>query len=287
MAKEDKKEVEVKDDDILDQEDGSETESDEDDMDDSEDDDEDSKKEMKEAFLEIFKDVELSEKVKYKMATLFEAAISYKSLELSEAAEQYAEYVQGEYEDLAEAYVNEYVEEISESVTEYVDHLAESWVEENQVAIETGVRQELTEAFIEDMKVLFEKHNIELPEDKVDLYEEAQSDIEELKSKVAELTESVLGQRSTILEQSKKEVARELSEGMVDTQKDKFAQLLEDVDADSVESFKEKAQYIKESFFRDGKSIGEDKPKALTEEKDLSSSKKRYASFIAETNKKD
>lgn len=283
MAKEDKKEVEVKDDDILDQEDGSETESDEDDMDDSEDDDEDSKgskKEMKESFLEIFKDVELSEEVKSKMATLFEAAISMKSQELSEELE-------AKYEDLAEAYVNERVEELSESVSGYVDYLAESWIEENQVAIESGIRQELTEAFIEDMKVLFEKHNIELPEDKVDLYEEAQSDIEELKSKVAELTEAVLEQNAIILEQSKKEVARELSEGMVDTQKDKFAQLLEDVDADSVESFKEKAQYIKESFFRDGKAVGEDKPKALTEEKDLSSSKKRYASFIAETNKKD
>jgi len=278
MAKEDKKEIEVKDDDILDQEDGSETDSDaEDDM---EDDESDSKKEMKEAFLEIFKDVEISEEAKSKMATLFEAAISLKSQELSESLE-------AKYESLAEAYVNECVEEITESVSEYTDYIVENWAEDNQLAIETGVRQEIAESFIDDMKALFERHNIELPEDKVDLYEEAQAEVAELNSKVAELTEAILEQKSVILEQAKKDAARELSEGMVDTQKDKFNQLLEDVDADSVESFKEKAQYIKESFFRDVKSGTEDKPKTLNEDTNPSSAKKRYASFISETSKKE
>ena len=238
-----------------------------------------------EGIRSIFESSGLSDEMLEKIETLYNASISMACTELEDLAEQYCNERVEELEDLAEQYCNERVSEINESVSLYMDYITDQWINENQVAIESGVRQEITEAFINDMRAVFENHNIELPADKVDLYEEAQKEISQMKSKVKDLTEAIMHQKAIILESTKKDIARELAEGMVDTQKDKFNQLLEDVDANSAEIFREKAQYIKESFFKDVKFVEKDSTKKIPEDYKTSSAKKRYASFITESSK--
>lgn len=186
----------------------------------------------------------LSEEFRGKAKTIFEAAFNSR---MDEAVEQLEEKYQ---EILAERTV-EIEKDMKESVDEYLNMVVKEWVEDNKVALESSIRTSQMESFMNGLRDLFEAHNIDIPEEKVDLYESAQSEIEELKGKVNSLTEAVLEKDKVLLEMKKKDLVDELSEGMTDTQAEKFTKLVESVEATSLEAFKEKAQIVKEGFFKE------------------------------------
>lgn len=187
-------------------------------------------------------DETLSEGFKEKISTVFEAALSAKIKEITAQIEESAK-------AQLEAKVKEIQEATEKHAEEFLDVVAEEWISENELQVEQGLRIQLAEGFIQDLKGLFESYNISMPEEKIDLLEEKTKEVTELKDQVTALTEATSAKDKEIFEFKKLEVLRVLSEGLVDTQKEKLSALVSDVVAESVEAFKEKASIIKESYF--------------------------------------
>lgn len=184
----------------------------------------------------------LSDEFKSKTATIFEAAVKSKlSEEVSRLEEQYKE-------ELAEE-VASIKSDLVEKVDSYLNYVVESWMEENRVAIQNGLRTEIAETFMEKMKDLFVESYIDVPESKVDLVDELAEQVEELEEKLNTQTgESI--RLSEELEQYKRDsIIAEAARGLADTQVEKLKGLVESVDFDDEESFASKVATIKESYF--------------------------------------
>jgi len=194
----------------------------------------------------IFHGAELSEDFKERAETIFNAALN---LRLDEEVERIEEAAQVA---LAER-VLQIEKELSDKVDTYVEYAVTGFMEENKVAIESGIRQEIAEDFITDLKDLFESHNITVPAEKVDLLDAAQKQVAELAEQVNTLTETLLESNKEIFAFQKSEVVATLAEGLALTQVEKLNKLVKDIDAKDLESFKEKATLVKESFFKESK----------------------------------
>jgi hypothetical protein len=191
----------------------------------------------------------LSDEFKQKTAVIFEAAVKSKlSEEVSRLEEQYQE-------ELAEE-VQAIRSDLVEKIDSYMNYVVESWMEENKLAIQNGLRTEIAEGFMEKMKDLFVESYIDVPESKVDLVDELASQVEELEEKLnAQTGESI--KLSEELEQYKRDaIVTEAARGLADTQVEKLRGLVENVDFDDAESFASKVATIKESYF--SKQINED-----------------------------
>ena len=219
----------------------------------------------------------LSEEFKEKTALIFEAAVKSKlSEEVSRLEEQYKE-------ELAEE-VSSIKADLVEKVDGYLNYVVETWMEENRVAIQNGLRTEIAEGFMEKMKDLFVESYIEVPESKVDLVDELASQVEELEEKLnAQTGESIkLSEELEVLKRDA--IIAEAARGLADTQKEKLAELVEGVDFD--ENFASKVATIKESYF--AKQISEDvaivdeEPESVVE---VSSSMEQYLNAIRKTSR--
>ena len=191
----------------------------------------------------------LSDEFKQKTAVIFEAAVKSKlSEEVSRLEEQYQE-------ELAEE-VQAIRSDLVEKIDSYMNYVVESWMEENKLAIQNGLRTEIAEGFMEKMKDLFVESYIDVPESKVDLVDELASQVEELEEKLnAQTGESI--KLSEELEQYKRDaIVTEAARGLADTQVEKLRGLVENVDFNDAESFASKVATIKESYF--SKQINED-----------------------------
>ena len=191
----------------------------------------------------------LSDEFKQKTSVIFEAAVKSKlSEEVSRLEEQYQE-------ELAEE-VQAIRSDLVEKIDSYMNYVVESWMEENKLAIQNGLRTEIAEGFMEKMKDLFVESYIDVPESKVDLVDELASQVEELEEKLnAQTGESI--KLSEELEQYKRDaIVTEAARGLADTQVEKLRGLVENVDFDDAESFASKVATIKESYF--SKQINED-----------------------------
>jgi hypothetical protein len=191
----------------------------------------------------------LSDEFKQKTAVIFEAAVKSKlSEEVSRLEEQYQE-------ELAEE-VQAIRSDLVEKIDSYMNYVVESWMEENKLAIQNGLRTEIAEGFMEKMKDLFVESYIDVPESKVDLVDELASQVEELEEKLnAQTGESI--KLSEELEQYKRDaIVTEAARGLADTQVEKLKVLVENVDFNDAESFASKVATIKESYF--SKQINED-----------------------------
>ena len=211
----------------------------------TEDDDED---EMKEEF-DIEEDVnallageELSEEFQEKARTIFEAAIRSKVAEIKE--------------DLQEAYEQSLVEElvaIKEELTDrvdaYLEYVADEWVAENALAIEAGLKTEMTESFLEGMKGLFEDHYVTIPEDRYDVLESMVEKLDEMESKLNEQIDKNVALNRRLAESVTEVIFAEVSEGLALSQKDKLASLAENVEFDSEGNYREKLVTLRESYF--------------------------------------
>jgi hypothetical protein len=201
--------------------------------------------------LEVaFDGEELSEEFKEKATTIFEAAVNAKVETIkADLDEQYKK-------DLEEQVAN-VTEKISGDVDKYLNYVVEQWMEANEVAIESSLRNEITEEFIEGMKQLFAEHYIEVPEEKLDVLEGLASKVEELEEKLNESIETNIQLKDSVKQYAKESILKQVSEGLTVSQKEKFATLAEGVDFSDNESYAKKLQIVKENYFKETK-VGAD-----------------------------
>ena len=199
---------------------------------------------VKESIGKVFDGENLTEDFKAKASTVFEAVVTSYLTEETEKIEEAAQIALDERMTAYEA-------ELNEKVDEYLDYVVTEWLEQNQVGIESGLRSEISEDFITDLKALFESHNINIPAEKVDLLDEANAKVEALTAQVNTLTESAIEHNKIVFDLQKADALKVMSEGLADTQKEKLKKLIEGVEVKDLESFKEKAKILKESLFKE------------------------------------
>jgi hypothetical protein len=197
---------------------------------------------MSEHVNALFEGEELSEDFKQKAIAIFEAAVtSTVKSEIATIEEAYAATLEEE--------VNTLKEEISTNVDDYLNYVVENWVSENEVAIEAGLRTELTEEFISGLRNLFAENYIDIPEDKISVVEELGNKVSELENKLNEEIERNV-ELSAILSESKKtEVMYSMTEGLTTTQAEKLKSLAENVDFTSENEYAHKINTLRESYF--------------------------------------
>jgi len=209
---------------------------------------------------------ELTEEFKEKAATIFEAAVMSR--------------VKQEVAKLDEAYevqLSEQVEEIKEGLVEkvdgYLDYVVEQWMEHNEIALESGMKSEILEGFVGGLKSLFEEHYIDIPEEKFDVLGSLEEEVEVLRTKLDEEMASNVALNQELSTYQVAQIITDLSEGLADTDKEKFEALVEELEFDGVETFEKKAQTIRESYFTNKatsktvvESVVTDTPVTLTEE---------------------
>ena len=201
---------------------------------------------------------ELSEDFKKKAATIFEAAVKSK---ISNIRKQIREESKKENDERAESMQSTMIE----SMDNYLNYATKEWMEENKLAVETGVRNEVTESFISGLKKLFEEHYIDVPDDKEDVFESLVVEVSELETKLDEQTEKHMETVKELNTYKAAHIFKTISEGMVDTDVEKFVELVEDVDYDTDAQYREKLNTIKNSYFKsDKKDVTDNKKTAGT-----------------------
>ena len=153
---------------------------------------------------------------------------------------------------LEEKYAEEfdvYKEGVVEKIDSYLNYVVENWMEENKLAIENGLRTEIAEDFMSGLKALFKEHYIEVPEEKYDVIGELQVKVTELEESLNGQINSNVGLNSELTELKKKMIIKEMSKDLADTEANKLSKLLEGVEFDSTELYKEKVTVIKENYF--------------------------------------
>lgn len=201
----------------------------------------------------------LSEEFKQKTAILFESALKSKlSEEVDRLEAQYKE-------ELAEE-VSSTKSDLVEKVDNYLNYVVETWMEDNKLAVQNGLRTEIAETFMEKMKDLFTESYIDVPESKVDLVDELAESVDELETKLNEQTQKVIDTTVELEGYKRNTIIREASRDLAETQVEKLKSLVEDVDFGSEESFVEKVNTIKESYF--SKTIKEEIQEEIAEEAD-------------------
>jgi hypothetical protein len=233
----------------------SDEEDEEDEEEDDEEDDQDKKKakKMEEAFAQIEEEIEedvsallsgeeLSEEFKEKAKTVFEAALNARTEQIEEViAEQYAQRLEEEVAEIAA--------ELTERVDAYLEYVSGEWMEENALAIEQGLKTEMTESFLSGMKGLFEEHYVSIPEDKYDVLESMVDKLDEMETKLNEQIEKNVALNKRLAESVTEVIFAEVSEGLALSQKDKLASLAENVEFDGEEDYREKLVTLRESYF--------------------------------------
>ena len=187
---------------------------------------------------------ELSEKFAEKAKIIFESAVKAKiSSEYDKLVEHFA--------DELDKQVNAAKAELSEEVNGTVNYAIGQWVEQNQVAIDRGIRNEITEDFIAGLKGLFEEHYISIPDEKVDVVEGMAESIREMEARLDEQVKANVKLQNSLNETARKNILNTVSEGLADTQKEKLAALAEGLEFVSEESFSKKVTTIKEAYFKE------------------------------------
>ena len=190
----------------------------------------------------LFGEEDLSEEFKEKAATIFETAVVTK---INEHIENYKSTINESFAEDTQAIKDE----LSEKMDTYLDYVVEQWAKDNELAIEQGLKAELTEDFMSGLKNLFEDHYIDIPETKVDVVEELAAKNEELQSQLNAEMEKNMEAKKAIEENDQQKIIDEVTEGLAETQKEKFQTLAEGVEFKDKESFQKKLSIIKESYF--------------------------------------
>ena len=191
-------------------------------------------------------DEDLSEEFKTKAKTIFEAAVATK------VKERITE-VEAQSQKDTDAAVEEIKEDLTEKVDNYLNYVAENWVTENELAIERGLKSELTEDFINGLKKLFEEHYVEVPEDKFDVVEELAGRLDDTEDKLNEEVAQNISLSQDIEELKREKIISEASQELADSEQERLKELTEDVDYEDAEKFQEKVSTLKEAYFKTGK----------------------------------
>lgn len=217
---------------------------------------------------------ELSEEFKTKAATIFEAAVVNRvKQEVVKLEEQFDAKILEEVEAIKEGLI--------EKVDGYLNYVVESWMTDNELALESGMKSEILESFVQGMKGLFEQHYIDVPEEKYDVLGDLQEQVETVEAKLNEQVETNVALTKEINEIKRVTAISEMATNMADTDAEKFKGLAEELAFEDVDSFKTKLQTIKENYF--GKkqntvveSVVSNEPVSLTEETTVSGPMSHY-----------
>ena len=185
---------------------------------------------------------ELSEEFKAKAKTIFETALKTKVAEVRKLLEQ--QYAEKLGEEIIEA-----KDALAERVDSYLEYVADEWFTENQLAVENGLKEELTQSFLGGMKSLFEEHYVQIPEDKYDVLESMVEKLDDMESKLNEQIEKNINLNKRLAESVADGILDEVSEGLASTQKEKLASLAESVEFESENNYREKLETLKQSYF--------------------------------------
>jgi len=202
---------------------------------------------------------ELSEEFQEKARTIFEAAIRSKVAEIKE--------------DLESAYEATLVEEIqaikeglTDRVDAYLEYVADEWIQENALAVEHGLKTEMTESFLAGMKQLFEDHYVTVPEDRYDVIESMVDKLDEMEGKLNEQIERNVALNRRLAESVADVIFADVAEGLALSQKDKLASLAENVEFDSEANYREKLVTLRESYFPTNTGTQRDETENLSEQ---------------------
>ena len=228
---------------------------------------------------------ELSEEFQAKAKTIFEAAINSKVAVIKEELE--ADHIKAIKEETAELQG-----EITERVDSYLEYVASEWLSENQLAVDQGLKAELSESFLTGMKSLFEEHYVQIPEEKYDVLESMVNKLDDMESKLNEQIEKNVALNKRLAESTSDGILSEISEGLAVTQKEKLASLAESVEFESEANYREKLVTLRESYFpTSAPSAQRDNSENISEEsslsaKDVSGSMANYLSTLQRVTKK-
>ena len=202
---------------------------------------------------------ELSEEFQEKARIIFETAIKEKVATVKEE-------MQGAYEAALVEEVETIKSELTERVDTYLEYVAEEWISENQLAIEAGLKSEMTESFLAGMKGLFEDHYVTIPEDKYDVLESMVDKLDEMENKLNEQIERNVALNRRLAESVADVIFAEVAEGLALSQKDKLASLAENVEFDSEDTYREKLVKLRESYFPTNAGTQKDDSDLVSEE---------------------
>ena len=201
---------------------------------------------------------ELSEEFRVKAATIFEAAVTARVNEESKALQEAFE------ESLTEE-VEKIKTDLAEKVDDYVSYATKQWIEENALAVEHGIKNEMAESFFNGLKDLYVEHNFSVPEEKFNLLDGMTGELDEMEKKLNEQIDTNIALQKRIGEYSKMEIVNDAATGLAETQKEKLASLAEGVEFENEEDFRNKIETIKESYFTRKAEVAEE-AKEPTEE---------------------
>jgi hypothetical protein len=223
----------------------------------------------------LFSGENLSEEFKTKATTIFEAAVRSR-------VEAIVEKVSAENEAIMESTVSELEEQMTSQVDEYLNYVVEQWMEDNKLAVESGLRAEIAEDFMAGLKNLFTEHYIEVPEEKADLLEELAAQVASSQEMLKEQAEQNTKLVKALAESKSQEVLRKICEGLTEVQVEKIKSLAEGVEFTTEGEYSQKLAVIRENYFPSGKKVSE-APQALveTETKEVTPSMDRYVSAIS------
>ena len=185
---------------------------------------------------------ELSEEFKEKAKTILEAAVKGKVVQIKEVLD-------AEYDKRLIEEVEEIKGALNERVDSYLEYVADEWFTENQLAVESGLKEELTESFMTGLKGLFEEHYVSIPEEKYDVLESMVEKLDDMETKLNEQIEKNVSLNKRLGESQAEGIFDQVSEGLADTQREKLASLSESVEFESESEYREKLVTLRESYF--------------------------------------
>ena len=206
-------------------------------------------KRMNKEDLDVQEDVDallfgenLSEEFRTKATTIFEAAV------ISRVKEEVSK-LEEEFEEKLAEQVDSITEGLVEKIDGYLDYVVEQWIEQNEIALESGIKSDIMESFITGMKGLFQEHYIDVPEEKYDVLGEMESKIDALEEKLDEQVSKNIYLKKSLSEANRKEIVKMVSEGLTATETEKFVDLVEELSYEDEETFQVKVQTIRENYF--------------------------------------
>lgn len=235
--------------------------------------------------LIVAEEATLSDGFRDKATAIFEAAYNSKvGAEIDRLEAEYAQNLESEVKDVQEAIV--------EKVDSYLNYVVENWMKENEVAVQQGLRTEIAEEFMQSLQSVFKEHYIEVPEGKADLIDDLADQVSELEEQLNKTTEDNIQLHDRAQSFERADIVRKASSGLADTEAEKLAGLVEDVEFEDADTFATKVKTIKESYFKQEVSESTDESDALVgedgeaESVELSSSMSAYSQALTKFNNK-
>lgn len=225
---------------------------------------------MKEDVAAMLNGEDLSEDFKEKATVIFEAAVTARINEVTADLEE-------QYNTALAEEVKTISEDLNEKINQYMDYVVEQWMEENKVAIQHSLKNEITENFITKLKGLFEESHINIPEEKFDVVESLQSEVSEVQERLNKVMEENMKLKGDLNESTRAKILASVTEGLAATQAEKLVALAEGVEFDSAEQYRKKLEIVKENYFPAEKTSGKQN---LLEEIDEDNAEKPKAAVI-------